>query len=527
MADRPPRLAVLIDADNTSPKVADGLFDEVAKIGEASLRRIYGDFSKGQQAGWERVLQKHAILAQQQFAYTTGKNSTDIALVIDAMDLMHSGRFDGFCLVSSDSDFTRLAARIREQGLDVYGIGQQKTPEAFRQACTRFVFTENFVRERRPGAGQVGAPPDRGGGRADREGAGADGGRRRGLVPARRRRPADAEPVARVRHPHLRPGQAQRPRRRHRPFRDQPRRAARPPAPEARARPPPLSPRLLRWAGLAALSLALVLVLEQTGLPAALLLGPMLAGIVFSVGGAGLRLPILPFSLAQALVGCMIARTLSPAVLEEIARDWPIFAAGVLAVVAAAAGLGWMVARLGVLPGTTAVWGSSPGAASAMTLMSESFGGDMRLVALMQYTRVVIVATVAAVVARFWGAGAAAPPVDWLAAPDWPWLAATLALATGSVLAGRFVRLPAAPLLLPMILGVALQSAGLLEIELPPLLLALAYGAIGWGVGLRFDRAVVRHAARALPAVIASIVCLVRSAPASPPSWSRSPASTR
>ena len=147
MAERPPRLAVLIDADNTSPKVADGLFDEVAKIGEASLRRIYGDFSKGQQAGWEKVLARHAILPFQQFAYTTGKNSTDITLVIDAMDLLHTGRFDGFCLVSSDSDFTRLAARIREQGVDVYGIGQAKTPEAFRQACTRFIFTENFVRE--------------------------------------------------------------------------------------------------------------------------------------------------------------------------------------------------------------------------------------------------------------------------------------------------------------------------------------------------------------------------------------------
>ena len=152
MADAGRKLAVLIDADNTSPKVADGLFDEVAKIGEASLRRIYGDFSKGQQAGWERVLQKHAIIAQQQFAYTTGKNSTDITLVIDAMDLMHSGRFDGFCLVSSDSDFTRLAARIREQGLDVYGIGREKTPASFRQACTRFIFTENFVRETEAGA---------------------------------------------------------------------------------------------------------------------------------------------------------------------------------------------------------------------------------------------------------------------------------------------------------------------------------------------------------------------------------------
>lgn len=139
------RLAVLIDADNASPKIADGLFDEIAKIGEASLRRIYGDFSTGQLKGWSEILARHAILPQQQFAYTIGKNSSDIALVIDAMDLLHSGRFDGFCLVSSDSDFTRLAARIREQGVDVYGIGQAKTPESFRQACTRFIFTENFT----------------------------------------------------------------------------------------------------------------------------------------------------------------------------------------------------------------------------------------------------------------------------------------------------------------------------------------------------------------------------------------------
>jgi hypothetical protein len=142
--DRPARLAVLIDADNASPKIADGLFDEVARIGEASLRRIYGDFSDGHLKGWAEILARHAILPQQQFAYTTGKNSSDITLVIDAMDLLHSGRFDGFCLVSSDSDFTRLAARIREQGIDVYGIGQRKTPESFRQACTRFIFTENF-----------------------------------------------------------------------------------------------------------------------------------------------------------------------------------------------------------------------------------------------------------------------------------------------------------------------------------------------------------------------------------------------
>lgn len=142
---RAPRLAILIDADNTSAKIADGLFEEIAKIGEASVRRIYGNFADARMKGWNDQLARHAIVPQQQFAYTTGKNASDITLVIDAMDLMHSGRFDGFCLVSSDSDFTRLASRIREQGLDVYGFGEQKTPESFRQACRRFIYTENLL----------------------------------------------------------------------------------------------------------------------------------------------------------------------------------------------------------------------------------------------------------------------------------------------------------------------------------------------------------------------------------------------
>src|SRR3954452_852330 len=154
---RSPRLAVLIDADNASAKIADGLFEEIAKIGEASVRRIYGDFSNARSRGWADILSKHAIIPQQQFAYTTGKNASDITLVIDAMDLLHSGRFDGFCLVSSDSDFTRLAARIREQGIDVFGIGQQKTPPSFRQDCTRFIFTEKFVREDGPAPAKAAA----------------------------------------------------------------------------------------------------------------------------------------------------------------------------------------------------------------------------------------------------------------------------------------------------------------------------------------------------------------------------------
>ena len=144
---RSPRLAVLIDADNASARIADGLFEEIAKIGEASVRRIYGDFSNPRSKGWADVLSKHAIIPQQQFAYTTGKNASDITLVIDAMDILHSGRFEGFVLISSDSDFTRLASRIREQGVDVFGIGMRKTPAAFVKACKRFIYVENLVSE--------------------------------------------------------------------------------------------------------------------------------------------------------------------------------------------------------------------------------------------------------------------------------------------------------------------------------------------------------------------------------------------
>ncbi|MFT7594166.1 MAG: uncharacterized LabA/DUF88 family protein [Paracoccaceae bacterium] len=144
MPDRTPLLAVLIDADNTSPKFTKAIFDEIAGLGEASVRRCYGDFSSQQMTGWSRVQAEFGLVPHHQPANTVGKNASDIALVIDAMDLLHSGRFDGFVLVSSDSDFTRLASRIREQGLDVYGMGQMKTPAAFRKACKRFIFLENL-----------------------------------------------------------------------------------------------------------------------------------------------------------------------------------------------------------------------------------------------------------------------------------------------------------------------------------------------------------------------------------------------
>lgn len=139
-----PRLAVLIDADNTSAKHADAIFQEIANMGEANVRRIYGNFTSDRLKGWRDVLAPLAIVPQQQFDYTTGKNAADILLVIDAMDLMHAGQVDGYCLVSSDSDFTRLAQRLRESGAVVYGFGAKKTPESFRNACSRFLYLENL-----------------------------------------------------------------------------------------------------------------------------------------------------------------------------------------------------------------------------------------------------------------------------------------------------------------------------------------------------------------------------------------------
>ena len=136
------KLAVLIDADNTSPSIMDGLIAEIANYGVTSVKRIYGDWTSPNLLSWKDKLLEHAITPIQQYAYTTGKNSTDSAMIIDAMDLLYTENLDGFCIVSSDSDFTRLASRIRESGLTVYGFGEKKTPRPFVVACDKFIFTE-------------------------------------------------------------------------------------------------------------------------------------------------------------------------------------------------------------------------------------------------------------------------------------------------------------------------------------------------------------------------------------------------
>ena len=144
------RLGGLHDADNAQPAIIEGLVREIVKYGIPSVKRIYGDWTTPNLAGWKSVLLDHSIQPIQQFRYTVGKNATDSAMIIDAMDLLYTRRFDGFCLVSSDSDFTRLASRIREEGLLVYGFGEEKTPKAFVSACDKFIFTKVLLTEENP-----------------------------------------------------------------------------------------------------------------------------------------------------------------------------------------------------------------------------------------------------------------------------------------------------------------------------------------------------------------------------------------
>lgn len=265
------------------------------------------------------------------------------------------------------------------------------------------------------------------------------------------------------------------------------------------------------------LSLILVGLLEAVRVPAALLLGPMLAAVCLRVGRAAIELPNPAFLAAQGVVGCMIAHGMPVTVFSSIGQRWPVFLAGVLGVAIAANALGWALARRQVLPGTTAIWGASPGAATVMVVMSQGFGGDMRLVAFMQYLRIVVVAVAASLVALTLNPapeadadGALATLLAGLAAPVEPApLLSTLAVALGGAWLGRVLRLPAGSLLVPMIVGVLLQDFAGQPLALPLPLLALAYAAIGWSIGLRFTRPLLRVAARAFPQVLGSILLLV------------------
>jgi len=270
-------------------------------------------------------------------------------------------------------------------------------------------------------------------------------------------------------------------------------------------------PRVFQWALLLAISAVLAAIFQLAHLPAALLIGPMLAAIIAGTNGATVRLPGLTFGAAQAIIGCMIAGAIEVDIFASFIEDWPIIVAATLATVAASSFLGWSISRLRILPGTTGLWGAAPGAATAMVLMAAAFGADARLVAFMQYLRVIMVTIAAALVAGLWvdTSGVVRPATIWFPPIDAQALAITLAVAVAGGLLGRLVRLPSPYFLGAFLLGMAVHLAGLAAFHLPPWLLALSYVLVGWTIGLNFDRAVLAHALRALPQIALSILILM------------------
>ncbi|MET3791835.1 membrane AbrB-like protein [Aquamicrobium terrae] len=267
----------------------------------------------------------------------------------------------------------------------------------------------------------------------------------------------------------------------------------------------------LQWFVLLAVSAALIGTLELAGVPAALLIGPMLGGIAMGVSGATARVPLPAFSVAQGIIGCLIASSVSADIFPLLYVHWPPIMGAVLATLAASSFLGWLISRWRILPGTTALWGSTPGAAAAMVLMAGAFGADQRLVAVMQYLRVIIISVSASLVASLWvdTTQMSRPDIVWFPVPDALGLTTTLGVAILGSQLGRLLRLPSPFFLGSMILGMLLHLGIGLDFDLPQWLLGMSYALIGWHIGLGFTRPVLHHAMRALPQMIGSIAALL------------------
>ncbi|ERM00742.1 ammonia monooxygenase [Brucella intermedia 229E] len=264
---------------------------------------------------------------------------------------------------------------------------------------------------------------------------------------------------------------------------------------------------------LVAFSAILIFAGEKLQLPAAMLLGAMLGAILMAAGESTLRVHRWLSLAAQGVVGCLIARSITAEFFTSMGgQHLPVILLSVGYVLFASTFIGYLLARFRILPGTTAVWGSSPpGAATAMTLMAESHGADARLVAFMQYLRVVLVATAASLVLRLsTGVETVAPAeIIWFPPVDWSILGPTLLLIVVGAFLGELLRIPTGAMLVPLILGALLQDTGFITIDLPPWLLAVSYLLIGWRIGLGFSRAIIAHAARAFPAVLTSTLLLI------------------
>ncbi|MCE0495041.1 AbrB family transcriptional regulator [Vibrio salinus] len=266
-----------------------------------------------------------------------------------------------------------------------------------------------------------------------------------------------------------------------------------------------------KWIGLTLFSLINVIILEQFKLPAALMLGPMIAALTLASSGLKFRLNRRVFALAQGFVGMMIMEHLPTHAWQAFVHQWPIFLFGTLSTLLVSAIVSWYVAHAKRFPGSTAVWGISPGAASAMTLMSEGYGADMRIVAFMQYSRVVCCALATMFVARV-AANATEtgqPIIDWLALPlNLDILIKTLLILTGVYIGKRFA-LPGGALITPMVLGFVFNLIHPIPTPLPMTVLTLAYALLGWGIGFRFTKEVLRHVLHLLPIIFSSIFVLL------------------
>ena len=267
----------------------------------------------------------------------------------------------------------------------------------------------------------------------------------------------------------------------------------------------------VQWAVLIAISVGTTTILEWARLPAALMLGPMVAGILMATGGSTVRIQRLPMNFAQAMIGCLIARSFTSETVVKFSEGWPLFLAVVATTIIASAALGWLISKLRIMQGTTAVWGLLPGAAPVMIFMAEAFGADAPLVALMQYLRVVIVAITASLIARFWVhiPTDAAHAMVWFPSIEWQSFLATLLIMTASFLAVYVPRIPASVLIAAMIVGGVLHIGGYCAIELPPWFLAIGYALIGWNTGLRFTPKLSAAVARALPQSLFSIAAMM------------------
>ncbi len=267
---------------------------------------------------------------------------------------------------------------------------------------------------------------------------------------------------------------------------------------------------LVKWLVLLAISTVITIILEYARLPAALMLGPMIAAIFLATNGASLKVARWPVNFAQAVIGCLIARSLTPGVFVSFADHWLLFLSIVLAITLAGIVLGWLIGELGIMQGTTAIWGLQPGGATVMVLMAEAFGADARLVAFMQYSRVVLVALTASLIARFWiHIPADAAQIIWFPPIDPLSLGFAAAIIAISLLAAFVPRIPARVLIAAIFFGGMVQLSGIGTIQLPPWLLAVAFALIGWHVGSRFTAELLRSVVRVLPKSFLAIAAMM------------------